>query len=180
MANQMLKVPCTLFWANPNRADKYGKVSATLGRLSKETVDELKAVGLGNRLKFDAERDPSDSEFQGFHLKVRNDEAVRCVGAEGALPATLLLGNGTEAVAVVQAKDWVNPEAGTSGTKAIWRGVKILNLVKYDPDAKAVEKADAMLDEISGGVEFGEGTADSPAVTSEDDDEINAIFAETE
>lgn len=179
MANQMLVVPCTLYWTNPHRQDKYGFVSGTFGNLDADTVKTLKAAGL--KVKFDAENDENEEGHMGFYIKARSDTAVPCMDTQKKrLPETFLLGNGTKAEVVVEAKDWVSKQRGTSGTKALFRALKVLEHVSYDPDASAKAKAEALLDGTSGGG-FVFGGDDAPSDNRSDaetEEDFNRLFGD--
>ncbi len=181
MANKMLRVPCTLYWTNPHKEDQYGKVSGTFGNLDESTVKALKTAGL--KPKFDTEHEANDPGFMGFYIKARNDDPVPCKDSEGKdLPSTLYLGNGTKAMVVIEAVEWTSKARGTSGVKAVFRGLKVMELVEYDPDASSKAKAEALLDEVSGGGFVFGGEDDPDEVSTETmvaaDEEFDRLFGD--
>jgi hypothetical protein len=188
MAKEIMLLEAMTMWCDPHRPNGMsGKVQCDLVRLPKDTVKELKSKGVN--VNYDTKNDEDSSEYKGFWIRLKADQAVPMKDTAGnVLPSTLFIGNGTTLKAAFEIRDWFHKQSGKSGVKTVWLGARVQELVEYDPDAQAKEKADTLLDEVSGGDSggfvFGSGdTGDSDedqtsSESSSSDAELDALFGD--
>ena len=168
----------TTFWCNHARPSKFGGYGVDLGRLDDKTVKGLKALGIP--VKFDTDNEDNSPDFKGFFVKLKNDAAVVAKDMQGnVLPSQLNIGNGSKAFAAFRAKNWTHKDTGRSGVRGVLLGLKVEELVEYDPEAANRTKADALLDGISGsGFVFAGGQDSETDSTDEsfDQEDVDALF----
>lgn len=170
----------TAFWCNHARPSKFGGYGVELGRLDDKTVKGLKALGIP--VKYDMDNDKDSPDFKGAFIKIKNDSPVVAKDMMGNnLPAALNIGNGSITWAAFRAKPWTHKETGRSGVRAILLGLKVVELVEYDPEASNRAKADTLLDGISGEGFVFSGGADQPEgempdEESYDQEDVDSLF----
>lgn len=177
-AKQVHAIKGTTFWCNHAKPSKFGGYGVDLGRLDEKTVKGLKALGIP--VKFDTENEEGTEAFKGFFVKLKNDAPVTAKDMNGdALPSQLNIGNGSKVWAALRAKPWMHKDTGRSGVRGVLLGLKVIELVEFDPEAANRAKADEVLDGISGegfvftgGKDSGKETEDS----GPDQEDIDALF----
>jgi hypothetical protein len=174
MASKIITVEGTAFYCMPNTQDTLsGKYTMKLGMLSDKMVKAFRSLNIP--VKFDTKNEEGAADYMGYYVIPKSEVPVDVVDFEGnPLPPQVKIGNGSQVIAGIEIAPYTFQ--GRAGLKLKWLGLKVRELVKYDPDKAKREKAMTLLDGISGeGFVFGEETTanvDGNAVTSPNFDEL--------
>lgn len=168
-------------YCNHQREGKFGGYGVDLTNLDDKTVKGLKALGI--KVGADTEREPDDAGYKGRFVKLKADTPVEAKDMKGnVLPSKLIIGNGSTVYAAFRAKPWTHKESGRSGVRGVLLGLKVQELVEYDPEAANRAKADELLDGVSGeGFVFG-GEQDDEMVEADQSadgeatEDVNDLF----
>lgn len=164
--NKIITVQGTAYYCRPNRLDDLsGKYQMDLGNLEDRMVKAFQNFGI--KVKFDTKNAPGHPDHKGYFVTPKSETPVSVVDMGGnEIPTNLLVGNGSKVIAGLRIAPYTF--GNKRGHKLVWLGLKVQELVKYDPDKANKEKAMRLLDGISGeGFVFGEGTAEpTSAATS--------------
>jgi hypothetical protein len=136
-----IKVKAKLFWANlakPNEMS--GKYQVDLGGLSKAAVEALETLGLDVRTK---------NDDRGFFITCKSQHPIKAYDKDGTEITDKLIGNDSEAVAVIGAYAW--QFKNKKGTSASLKKLTITNLVEFvanvDGDEETTAKGAAEIEE---------------------------------
>ena len=173
MSRNIVAIEAETTWCNPHNKNRLSeKVQCDLIKLDEETVKKCRAAGVN--VNFDTTKEPNDPEFKGYWIRPKADTAVPTKDMNGnVIPPTVLIGNNSKVIAGVEFRPWTHQDSGKSGVKIVWLGLRVRELVPYDPDKAARDAADAVLDEASGGEGFEFGEAQQ---ASEED--FDALFGD--
>lgn len=165
-------------WCDPRRINKLAnKYTTDIVNIDDATVAELRKIK-GVNLNYDAKTDPNDPEFKGHWIKLKSDNPIVPTDANGdPLPERMLIGHGSIAWLTFKQQNWVFEEGGKAGVKVVWLGMRVVDLVRYDPNAAIKEQSENLLDEIvdGNGYQFGDGEA---PVSGGTDDQFEDMFGE--
>lgn len=161
MSQKIQVIKGTAFWCMPNTQNRLsGKYEMDLSRLDEQTVKALKSAGVS--VQFDNKTPIDSPDNKGAYIKVRSYSPVRVVDMENnEIPPQLKIGNGSIVHAAIKTEEWVHKDSGRSGVRAKWLGLKVQELVEYNPDEANQTKGMSLLEDVSGeGFTFGESAVD--------------------
>lgn len=172
MSDKIQVVKGIAFWCDPHNINKLsGKYVMKLGRLDDKAVAAFKAVGIS--VQFDS-KTPADSvDNMGSYITLKSKNPITPKDMDGKdLPEKLKIGNGSVVYAAFRLRDW--EFKGRAGVSAEWLGLKVQELVVFDPEASNKKKADQLLDGVSGeGFRFGEESSETAG-----DEEFDELFGD--
>lgn len=179
MSNEAVQVvKGTAFWCQHSTVNKLsGKYTMKLGRLDKNTTEAFRKAGV--KVQFDSKTADDSPENMGFYVVLKSDNPVVAKDMDNnVLPDRLNVGNGSKVYAAFRLKPWTHKDSGRSGVSAKWLGLKVQELVKFDPEEANKTKADNMLDGISGeGFVFGESqSTGSSSDDTSNEEELDELF----
>jgi len=125
-----ITVKGNIFWCERNKKNRYSdKYQIVLGNLSDKAVEAFEQMGIAPSNKGDD---------RGFFITMKSNNPMKVTDADGSeIPDEVLIGNGSEAVAVVGYYDW---SVGTGRSPSMIK-MKVTNLVEYTDNTIAEEAA---------------------------------------
>lgn len=122
-------VSATLFWANLSTQNAMSnKYQVDMSQLSDAAVQALEERGIGVRNKQDD---------RGNFITVKSNHPIKAYNTHGD-EISCLVGNGSQAKAVIGHYDWVNPQ-GKQGRSASCMKMVITELNEYTADAADID-----------------------------------------
>lgn len=173
MSEKIQVVKGVAFWCDPRTVNKMaGKYTMKLGRLTDTQVAAFRQTGA--HISFDTRNAPDSPDYQGYFVTFKSETPINPVDMAGKpLPDNMKIGNGSVVHVAFRVNSFVMKTTGKHVTSLKWLGLKVQELVKYDPEEANRRTADKLLDQISGdGFTFGETQDEGVSL----DEDVNELF----
>ena len=121
-----IKIKAKLFWAQLNETNEMsGKYQVDLAQLSEDAVKELASLGIK------ANKREDDTYERGSYITCKSTFPIKATDSAGLpIPTDVRLGNGSDAIAVVDAFDW--KFKGKSGKSPSLTTLVVTDIVHYE------------------------------------------------
>lgn len=120
----------TIYWCERNKLNKFSnKYQIQLGNLSDKAVVAFEEMGIAPA---------NNGDERGYFITMKSNNPMKVTDSDGQeFPQDVLIGNGSEAVAVVGYYDW---SVGTGRSPSMIK-LKVTNLVEYSDNTIEEESA---------------------------------------
>lgn len=162
MADKVQVIKGVAYWCDPNNMNKMaGKYVMKLGNLTEQQVAAFRSIGA--YISFDTRIAADKPDHQGHYVTFKSESPVPVTDMAGnLLPPTVKIGNGSVVHVAFRVNQFNLKTTGKTVTSLKWLGLKVQELVTYDPEEANKKEATTLLDGISGeGFVFGQGNEEN-------------------